>query len=448
MATLVAGKTDKKLFLGLVITLGLSMFFPEYIAPFFVFGLYIHFMIVFKKTKRNALLGELGKVFFAYTIYMLLSSIWSKTHLFSAEIAMLWMGMMLGYILVANTITTEDKLKNAITAVNISAGLIGLIAILEFITHNLTARVDWFHIIVPNPLYYDINDAIFNLLPVEIENNKYASRASASFDNPLILATYLVMTTPFCAFGSAYFKKSIHRKISRICLFFAFLGIFGTSSRSSYLAIGIAIIFLLFCSTKLMKKLWPFVIILAIGTPIGLLVRYKNSTMDDFFNSDSKRVEIWKSCIDMFEKNPFFGHGAGTENIHQALINTYHIDRTHAHNLFIELLVEGGVVGIAFVVIITYFIVKNIFAIIKNDNGKYKYYSAVYSSSIIGFIIMSLTEHTLQSPKEMMTFFFILGFIEATKRLSLGKTQCADDEITYEEIDDEIAEKQLIEGAK
>lgn len=447
MSTLLTGKTDRKLFIGLIITLGISMLFPEYIAPFFVFALYIHFMVVFKKSNRNAKLGELGKVFFFYTIYMLITSIWSKTHFFSGEIAMLWMGMMLGYIEVANIITTEDKLKNAITAVNLSAGLIGLIAILEFATHNLTARVDWFHIIVPNPLYYDINNLIFKLLPVEVTNYKFASRASATFDNPLILATYLVMTTPFCAFGSVYFKRSKNRKISRICLLLAVGGILGTSSRSSYLAIASAMIILIFSSKKLMKKLWPFIIALAIGIPSGLLVRYKNDSASDFFNSDNKRIEIWKSCVKMFEQKPIFGHGAGTENVHQALINTYNIDRTHAHNLFLEQLVEGGIVGIIFVVIIIYIIAKNLFKIISAKNGKYRYYGAVYTSSLVAFIIMSLTEHTLQSPKELMIFFFILGFVEATYRIVMNKTQCADDEIVYEEVIDEITE-QIAEEVK
>lgn len=435
METLVSSKIDHKLFIGLIITLGLSMLFPEYIAPFFVFALYIHFLKVFKATKRNAKLGEIGKVFYIYAIYMLISSLWSKTHFFSAEIAMLWMGCMLSYILLANIITTEDKLKNAITAVNLSAGIIGGISILEFVTYNLTTHLNWFNFIFPNPLFYDVNNFIFEYMPVDIVNYRFASRSSATFDNPLILATYLVLTTPFCAFGSVYFRKSSHRKISRICLVLAVGGIVGTMSRSSYIAIAIAMIVLILSSKRLMKKLWPFLVALAIGIPVGLFTRYKNHSLSDFFDSDNKRIDIWKSCIEMFKRSPVFGLGAGTENIHLSLINDFNIDRTHAHNLFIELLVEGGIVGILFVCVIAFFIVKALIKTIKYDNMHYRYYAAVYFSSLIAFTIMSLTEHTLQSPKELIMFFIVIGFIEATHRLATNQTQPASDEILYEEND-------------
>lgn len=439
MSTLQASKTDNKLFCGLIIMLGASMIFPEYIAPFFIFGLYIHFMIHFKKTKRRAMMGSMTKMFFAYTIYMLSSSIWSNTHLYSGAIAMLWMGCMLGGILIANIITSEDKLKSAITAVNISAGIIGLISILEFATYNLNKHTDWFNFVMPNPLFYNINDYIFDLMPFSIVNKKYSSRSSATFDNPLILATYLVITTPFCAFGSVYFKKSKHRKISRVCLVLAFGGIVGTSSRSAFIAIAAAIVFMIFSSKRLMKKLLPVVGVLAVGIPVGLLVRYKNLSISDFFDSDNKRIDIWKSCIDMFLKKPILGLGAGTENVYAGLLNTYGIDRSHAHNTYLELLVEGGIVGGIFLIGIAYFVIKSIVTIFKKKDKVYKYYGVLYSASLIAFCIMSLTEFTVQSAKELMIAFFLIGFIEATLRLVTDQTQPAPDEIIYEvvgEVDD------------
>ena len=112
-------QTDRKLFALLLITLSVSFVFPEYIAPLFVFFLYIYFIIHFKKTGRNAKLGNLGKLFFAYMCYMVLSGIWSNTHILSSLIGLLWMGCFLGYVMVANIVNTNDKLKNAMTAINV-----------------------------------------------------------------------------------------------------------------------------------------------------------------------------------------------------------------------------------------------------------------------------------------------------------------------------------------
>ena len=61
-------------------------------------------------------------------------------------------------------------------------------------------------------------------------------------------------------------------------------------------------------------------------------------------------------------------------------------------------------------------------------NNAYRPYAVLYTSSIIGFIAMSLYEHTLQSPKEMMIFFVLLGFTEATLRMAEGTIQLSPDE--------------------
>jgi hypothetical protein len=56
---------------------------------------------------------------------------------------------------------------------------------------------------------------------------------------------------------------------------------------------------------------------------------------------------------------------------------------------------------------------------------------------------MSLFEHTLQSPKEMMIFFFLLGFIEATYRMATNTMQLADDEKeSYHELEAEDFEEE------
>ncbi len=427
------GKTDRPLFIGLLAALGLSMLTPEYIAPFFVFALYIFFIVHFKRTGRNAKLGDLGKAIFSYTIYMLISSIWSKTHFASVLIALLWMGCFLAYILAANIVNTKEKLKLAITVINISAGAIGLIAIVEIITFNLSKFYGWEHTLA-NPLFYEINDKVFGLLPVEIINKPYSSRASATFDNPLILATYLVLTTPFCAFGSVYFKHKRNRRISGVCFFLALGGIVCTFSRGAYIAVAISILIMLISNKRVFRKLFPFVLILAIAVPLALSLRYINSNKD-FLASTNNRLDIWKYSFDMFVHNPVIGLGAGTDNIHTMLRDFYGIDRAHTHNLFLQVIVEGGIIGAGFVVIIVTLIVKNLLALFKGKNAIYRPYAIVYTASLLAFITISMFEFTLQSAKEMMIFFTLLGLMEATYRMETGALQLAqDDLIDYEEI--------------
>lgn len=427
--TVTVVKDDKKIFMWLLGIIGVSFILPEYIAPLFVFFFYIPFLIHFKKTGRNAKIGNFGKAFMAYMCYMLISGIWSKTHILSSLIGLLWMGCFLFYIEIANTINTKDKLKNAISALNISSGIIGLIAVLEFVTYNLTKYFDGFNFTISNPLYYSINDWIFGFFPFEIINSPYLSRASATFDNPLILATFLIITTPFCAFSSVYFKQSKHRKLSRICFAFSLLGILCTESRGAYIAIALSLITLLISNKKIFKKLLPFMFVLAVGIPLTIALRYKsNSSGNEFLASNNNRFAIWQVCTDLFKEHWLVGMGAGTENIHQEIIARIGINRTHAHNLFLEVATEGGIIGIAIAVFIIVVFAKNLFKLFYLKNNAYRPYAALYTSSIIGFITMSLYEHTLQSPKEMMIFFVLLGFTEATLRMAEGTIQLSPDE--------------------
>lgn len=421
-------QSDKKLFRALLVIYGISFLFPEYLAPLFVFIFYIPFLIHFKKTDRNAKLGQLGKAFMVYMTYMIISAIWSGTHILSALIGLLWMGCFLTYIEAANIINTKQKLKNAITAVDIASGTIGLIAILEFVTYNLTKYTKWFNFIIANPLYYEFNDMIFKLFPFEIVNYPYPSRAAATFDNPLILATFLIITTPFCAFSSIYFKHSQNRKIGRYCFISSLVGLLCTESRGAYIAIALSIITLLLSNKKIFKKLIPFMFILAVGIPLTFALRYKDGTGDEFLASNSNRFAIWQTCAELFGENPLLGLGAGTENIHREIISRLGINRTHAHNLFLEIATEGGIIGIAMATSIIIIFARNLIKLYKLKNNAYRPYAVLYTSSLIGFVMMSLYEHTLQSPKEMMIFFILLGFTEATLRMAENSIQLAADE--------------------
>ena len=432
---------DKKLFVLLLITLSVSFIFPEYIAPLFVFFLYVYFIIHFKKTGRNAKLGDLGKAFFAYMCYMMVSGIWSHTHILSVLMGLLWMGCFLGYIMVANTVNTEEKLKDAMTAINISAGVTGAIGIAEFVTYNLTKHTKWFNFIVANPLYFKFNDKVFELFPFDVVNNVYPSRATATFDNPLILATFLVIATPFCVFGMIYFKEKKHRAISTICLLSTLGGLLCTESRGAYIAVALTVLTLLISNKKLFKKMLPFILILAVGLPAILFIRFKNSPPGDLFVSNQSRLNIWKESFRIFTEHPILGLGAGTENIHQLLISRLHVDRAHTHNLFLQIAAEGGIIGIIFATAIIVIIVKNLRFLLSFRNKKYYACAITYISAFVGFITMSVFEYTLQSPKEMMVFFFLLGFVEATFRMANNTIQLAEDENEYSEIAEEEKEE-------
>ncbi|MCH5314386.1 MAG: O-antigen ligase family protein [Eubacterium sp.] len=435
----------KKGWYWLLATLLLFPILPEYLSLIFALVTFVVFKIFWGKVYKKALLGDLGKVFFVYMCYMVVSAFWSKTHVLSALIGLMWMGCFLIYVYMANCINAKEKLKNAITIVNVSAGIIGLIAIVEIVMYNMCVHLGWikYEHCLPNPLYYYINGFIFDAIPVEIINYKFSSRASATFDNPLILATYLVTVAPFCAFGSVYFKHSKNRKISRVCLLLVIGGIVCTSSRGAYIAVALSIIVMMLTSKRsIFKKIFPFIILFAVAVPVGLVLRYKNTPTGDFLASTSQRVNIWKHCFTMFKENFLLGLGAGCDNIHTILRDVHGINRTHAHNLFLEMITEGGIIGGAFVIAIVVIIILKLVKLTKAKEKIYHRYAALYISSLLGFFVMSVFEFTLQSPKELLTMFMLLGFIEATYRIATNTQQITTNEILSYTESEEIGSSQ------
>lgn len=77
------------------------------------------------------------------------------------------------------------------------------------------------------------------------------------------------------------------------------------------------------------------------------------------------RLEIWKNLLPVFFRFPFFGSGAGTLQYIEPLGRTrdYHgynavVDIDHAHNDYLEAIVEGGVLRLVFTLAIVYFLLS------------------------------------------------------------------------------------------
>lgn len=117
-----------------------------------------------------------------------------------------------------------------------------------------------------------------------------------------------------------------------------------------------------------------------------------------------------------FHGNPLFGVGAGTENVTNLLQNRFGINQPHAHSLYFELLVEGGLISILFFVAVLSLLVYDLFYLLRSGR-KWRRMGVAYLASLAGFLVFSVFEFSLQTPKELQYFMLFLGLVEASKRL-------------------------------
>ena len=99
-------------------------------------------------------------------------------------------------------------------------------------------------------------------------------------------------------------------------------------------------------------------------------------------------LAIWGGCLKVFTENPLFGVGAGTENVTNLLQNRFGINQPHAHSLYFELLVEGGLISILFFVAVLSRLVYDLFYLLRSGR-KWRRMGDVYKRQV--FSLETLT---------------------------------------------------------
>lgn len=390
-----------------LITLLFAAFLPEYIAPFFTLVNFLIFKRHFKVTGQKVKMGTLGKAFIIYMCYMLVSFIWSENKIYSVLIALLWMGMLLGEMFTANLIKSKERLNTAFLCLSIGAAIVSVIGILQMVFRKAG-------IYFPIPFWKDFDHAIFSLLPFTIETKFVTTRASATFDNPLILAMYLLLVFPTQIYSISQENNKKKLSVHIISMLLTFCALLLTYSRGAYIAVTVSIFIMAFFGWKYAVTLSGVGLAIILFLPQSVWNRINHIITLDV--STITRLEIWSSLLSIFDEQPIFGIGAGTEGVTQLLHNRFEIMQPHAHSLYLELAMEGGIIGlILFFVAVGVIIYDSIYLM---RNGRYWFkLGLTYLSCIVGFLLFSVFEFTMQTPKELQFFMLYLGFVEATRRL-------------------------------
>ena len=103
----------------------------------------------------------------------------------------------------------------------------------------------------------------------------------------------------------------------------------------------------------------------------------------------SRRGPLYELAIEKWKEKPILGNGWGAYVLasHERFgITTYGSDYMHAHNDFLELLCDKGLVGIMVYVVILFWIIKGTYRI--RNNGYFQKFSFAY---IVFFVLYSLT---------------------------------------------------------
>ena len=246
-------------------------------------------------------------------------------------------------------------------------------------------------------------------------------RALAFTSNAMILAGYLTLMIPLL-FVTALEYPNINEKVRLFLLgilVIAILAMLFNLTRGAWLAIAIFFAFYIFLGMKKNKKaiipLLLFTIMcsmLVIGNP-SFNDRVRSITDFTTNQSNAERLLLWESSWRIFKDYPLLGIGPGN---FKKIYNEQYISPEskvpnlgHAHNNFLHILAEQGILGcLAFCVMFIYFLYSGF-----NNYRKGFVLFKIFFFCTITLLIQGLTEFNFGDSAVIRMYWFILGIAQA-----------------------------------
>lgn len=237
-------------------------------------------------------------------------------------------------------------------------------------------------------------------------------RVYSTLANPNVLGEYLLLVIPIacaCALSFDGWKKRI------LCL--AAAGIMGvclilTYSRGCYLGLLFAAaVFLVLLDRRFLFLGIVAVALCPLYLPDSVISRFTSiGNMAD--SSTSYRVKIWLGSLAMLTDFGFSGVGFGSEayNTVYPAYAMHGVSAQHAHNLYLQILCDSGVVGLlVFLGLMVSFVRMMLTAIRHERDRQARMLQIGGVSAVAGFLVQSLTDYTFYNYRVMLLFFGMLG---------------------------------------
>ncbi len=224
-------------------------------------------------------------------------------------------------------------------------------------------------------------------------------RVCSFFDNPNILAVFLLLTLPLAP-GALIGCQSIQAAIlSFFSLSAGVLCLILTWSRGAWLGLIAAVtVFLLLHGKRSLSVLFllPIPTVAAgLYLPHNLLNRF--SSIGQLTESSSQyRLYTWRGTLRMILAHPF-GIGCGEDAFH--LVYSLHaVSGTesvmHAHQLFLQIAAELGIVGlVCFVWILFRLLRRELFYLKRTKNASARAWSLGLFCALLGTLVMGLFDY-------------------------------------------------------
>ncbi len=319
----------------------------------------------------------------------------------SLKSSLIYTCFILGYFLIVALMRTRKWLSRAVGSLMTSSAIVAAYGIYQYVTGNI--ETTW----LDTEMFSDIQ-----------------GRACSTFENPNMLALYLVMIFPI-AFASVRSSKSRGDALKRLGVCALLLGCTVlTWSRGAWLGVAFAMmLFMLIVSHKTISLFVAGVFALPfLPAILPSSIWNRLSSIGNLADtSTSYRVNIWKGTFSML--SDFWGSGIGVgQSAFSQVYPSYSlaaIERApHSHNLYLQILTELGIGGLVlFVLLLIAFSMSNLNYMRTAKDTSVRLYTGAAFCSILAALVQGMTEYVWYNYRVFFVFWVILGLAVAFRRV-------------------------------
>ena len=317
----------------------------------------------------------------------------------SLQIAMLVISFILFYFVIINSITSRKQL-DIMQLLFVGIGLlIAIYGIYQYLFAGTFASSSF----VDKEMFTDIT-----------------TRVSGTFDNPNVMGEYLLLVIPIALTYLWKSKGKLPKIIALISVGIMLISLALTYSRGCYLGIAACVgIFLLLINIKFILAFLLGILAMPFVLPASIMNRLTSigNTGD---SSTSYRISIWEGAIDMIKDYWYRPIGQGTIAFNQIypLYSYSGVGAQHTHNLFLQLIIETGILGIISFVGILFKFYQTLCHGVKICKDKILSIQIIaFISGITGFLIQSIFDNTWYNNRIILIFWTFIGLAMATRNL-------------------------------
>ena len=291
------------------------------------------------------------------------------------------------YFVIINSVNSEKLLNNILTCFVISGFFVCLYGIAQYVFGWDTNQA-W----MDEQMFEDIKMRIYSTL-----------------DNPNVLGEYILLVLPVSV-GLMWTRKGAPAKIVYAGISALMFGaLILTFSRGCWVGLlAAAAVFITFAAGKLWGLGLLALPIIPMVLPKSIINRFTSiGDMED--SSTSYRVYIWMGTLAMLKDFWVSGIGMGQEAFTQVYpFYSYNgVVAPHSHNLFLQILVESGIVGIIiFIAFVVLFLRRMMTGYQYGGKGApLSTLITAVSAALIGFLLQGMFDNCFYNYRVMLIFW-------------------------------------------